>query len=87
MIQRSRENVPATFTVKLYSKKGLTRVVGVATKGIQEDVLDYVVDTKKGERVGDWYRLGEDNDVNDVVDKAKELDRRAEIYDVEVSEG
>jgi hypothetical protein len=90
LIQRSREmaepNVPGTYTLKLYSRKGLTRVVGVATFEIRVDVITYIV-FKGGEKVGDWYRFGEDKDVTDVAAKAKELDHKAEIYDVEVPSG
>jgi hypothetical protein len=79
-------NVPATFTVKLYSRKGLTRVVGVDNKGIQDDIKTYL-DTKGGELVGDWYWFWDDQDVYDVVAKARELDHKVAAYDVQISDG
>lgn len=81
----AEENVPATFTVKVYSKEGLTIVAGVATKGIRDEVIVFIHTNLKGWKpVGDWYLLGDDRDVQDVVAKAKELDDKAEIYNVEV---
>lgn len=55
LIQRSREmvapNVPGTFTVKLYSRQGLVRVIGVLNEVIRNKLITYI-HTKGGEGRG-----------------------------------
>lgn len=79
-------NFPATHTIQLYSKQGLAKIVGVMNKDIRSDVKSYI-DTKKGEEKDDWYCFSEDGDLLAVVDKAKELDYYAEVYNVVIGEG
>lgn len=78
-------DVPATYTVQLYSKypKGLTKVVRVIDDEAHNALIKYI-DLRKGEKERDWYRYYEDKDLLDVVDKAFELDRKAEVFDVEI---
>jgi len=73
----------ATHTVQLFTKNGLTKVVGV-TDVVKRDALIRYIAHKGGEKENDWYRFFEDKDLLDVVDEAKELDSKAEVYNVKV---
>lgn len=88
LVQRSREmsqdlNVLGTHTVQLFTINGLTKVVGVIDD-VKRDALIRYIDFKGGEKENDWYRFLEDKDLLDVVNKAKDLDPKAEVYNIDV---
>ena len=74
-------DVPATYTVKLYSRNGLAKVVGVTDQDIQ-DRLEAYIHIKGGETSNDWYWFFKDSDLLDIVGKAKELDSATEVFNV-----
>ena len=79
----SLKSISGTYTVQLYSKSGITRVVGVIDEKIQKSLISYILE-KKGEKENDWYRFYSDEELLDVIKRAFELDNKALVYQVEV---
>ena len=80
------EEIPGMFTVQLYSKSGIARVVGVIDEKIQKSLISYILEMK-GEKENDWYRFYGDEELFDVIKRAFELDNKALVYQVEVGDG
>lgn len=73
-------------TVQLFSKNGLVKVVGVMNKDIQNKLISYISDMD-GWMEQDWFYFVEDKVLLDAVNKAKELDPKAEVYKAEYEIG
>ena len=48
------EEIPGMFTVQLYSKSGIARVVGVIDEKIQKSLISYILEMK-GEKENDYW--------------------------------
>lgn len=75
-----------TYTIKLTIQGPQTTsapvVVGVDTAEIRDGVIADI-EAIGAELIGDWYWFREDDDIEKVIAKAKELDQKAVILQVE----
>jgi hypothetical protein len=75
----------AVSTVQIYTTNGRGKVVGLKNKSKREDLIKYIVDIKKGEEDHDWYQLNNVGELDDVVKRARGLDKEAIVYQVDNS--
>ena len=56
-------------------------------RGLQTELVTYIVEVKNGEKDKDWYELFENDDLFDVVRCVKLLDEKAIVYKVDLGFG
>lgn len=73
----SPEQISGSYTVQLYSKSGLTKVIGVKDEGIRKNHSYLTFLKRRGKNENDWYRFISDDDLSEVINYAFDLDDKA----------
>lgn len=79
--------IPGTYTVQVYCKTGMAKVIGVMDERMHAELISYIIKSMHGEKEKDWYMMSNDKELFGVVMHAKKMDSKAMVYDVNVRAG